>query len=93
MHGSGVVKRILRDDNEGSRHQKFLLTLSKDRSILVAHNIDLAPRIPELKMADKIGFYGEYEWNEQGGVLHWTHDDPKRQHENGWLKHKGVIYR
>ena len=26
--GSGVVKHTLRDDNEGSRHQRFILQLS-----------------------------------------------------------------
>ena len=39
-----------------------------------------------------IEFYGEYEWNEKGGVVHWTHRDPRGNHESGWLKHKGSTY-
>ena len=92
VQGRGIVSRILRDDNDGSRHQKFILKLANNQTVLVAHNIDLAPRIPGLKIGDSIEYYGEYEWNEQGGVLHWTHDDPAGRHEDGWLKHKGMTY-
>lgn len=92
VQGSGRVKAILRDDNDGSRHQKFILVLENGLSILVAHNIDLAPKISNLNKGDIVEFYGEYEYNPKGGVLHWTHHDPQNRHENGWLKHDGQIY-
>jgi len=92
VKGTGIVSRTLRDDNEGSRHQKFILKLSSGQSLLVAHNIDLAPKISDIRSGDRIDFYGEYEWSEQGGVLHWTHDDPRGRHKNGWLKHNGKTY-
>ena len=90
--GSGIVTRILSDDNKGSRHQRFILELPSGQSLLIAHNIDLAPRINGLRKGDKVDFYGEYEWNARGGVLHWTHHDPGGRHEAGWLKHKGSTY-
>jgi len=92
VKGSGVVVKLLKDDNEGSRHQKFILRLTSGQTILFAHNIDLAPRINSIARGDHIEFYGQYEWNAQGGVVHWTHKDPKGKHLAGWLKHKGEIY-
>lgn len=92
FHGSGQVERLLSDDNRGDKHQKFIIRLSSRQTILIAHNIDLAPRIADLKVGDTIEFYGEYEWSQQGGVIHWTHHDPKKLHAGGWLIHKGKKY-
>lgn len=92
VQASGVVKAILADDNEGSRHQKFILLLNNGLTLLVAHNIDLAPRIHHLQKGDTVEFFGEYEYSTQGGVMHWTHHDPQKQHADGWLKHKGETY-
>ena len=43
--GSGIVIEILPDDNQGSRHQRFILKLDSYQTLLIAHNIDLAPII------------------------------------------------
>ena len=90
--GRGEVNRVLPDDNDGSRHQRFILRLADGITLLVAHNIDLAPRIDGLAVGDTVEFKGEYEFNERGGVLHWTHDDPAGRHLDGWLKHRGRTY-
>jgi hypothetical protein len=92
IEGAGVVVRTLRDDNDGSRHQRFLLELDSGQTLLVAHNIDLAPRISGLERGDRVRFFGEYEWNERGGVIHWTHHDPRGEHVGGWLEHEGRRY-
>ena len=92
VQSEGVVVKVLPDDNHGSRHQKFLLELSSGQTILIAHNIDLAPRISPITEGDVVAFNGEYEWNEKGGVVHWTHRDPNGRHEAGWLKVGGRIY-
>lgn len=92
VRGSGVVSRVLPDDNDGSRHQRFILQLDSGRTLLIAHNIDLAPRIPSLRPGDRVVFSGEYEWNDKGGVIHWTHHDPQGRHEGGWLEHAGRRY-
>lgn len=92
VNGSGTVIRSLPDDDIGSRHQKFILQLSSGQTILVTHNIDLAPSIDDLFYGDKVEFYGVYEWNSKGGVIHWTHRDPNGYHVGGWLKHNGRTY-
>ena len=83
---------ILPDDNDGSRHQRFILRLESGQTVLIAHNIDLAPRIDSLSEGNLVEFYGEYEWNSRGGVVHWTHHDPRGSHVDGWLKHDGQTY-
>lgn len=92
VQGSGRVTRILSDDNDGSRHQRFILQLSSGQTLLIAHNIDLAPRVSSLKAGDTVQFYGVYEPNSQGGVIHWTHHDPQGRHVAGWLEHNGRRY-
>jgi hypothetical protein len=92
MQGRGTVTRVLADDNDGDRHQRFILRLDSGQTLLIAHNIDLAPRVAGLKEGDIVEFRGEYEWNDKGGVIHWTHKDPRGQHEAGWLKRQGRTY-
>ena len=92
VSGQGVVIRLLPDDTNGSKHQKFIIKLSSGQTLLIAHNIDIAPRISSLQESDSVQFYGEYEWNEKGGVLHWTHRDPNGTHVDGWLEHKSQKY-
>lgn len=92
VEGQGRVAKRLADDNDGSRHQRFIVELASGRTLLVAHNIDLAPRIDALAVGDTVDFAGEYEWNPQGGVIHWTHHDPQGRRPGGWLRHRGRIY-
>jgi hypothetical protein len=92
VQGSGVVTALLKDDTSGNRHQRFILRLDDGQTVLIAHNIDIAPRIEGLKKGDRVTFAGEYEWNEKGGVVHWTHHDPRKKHADGWLKHNNRLY-
>jgi hypothetical protein len=48
VQGQGLVTKVLADDNDGSRHQRFVVRLNSGQTILIAHNIDLAPRITTL---------------------------------------------
>lgn len=93
VEGEGTVIRILPDDLDGSRHQKFIVQLASGQTLLVAHNIDLAPRINGLEVGDDVRFYGEYVWNAKGGVIHWTHHDPRGRHVAGWVVHNGKTYK
>jgi hypothetical protein len=91
VSGRGVVIKLLKDDNKGSRHQKFLVQINAQQTLLFAHNIDLAPRVP-VQAGDEISFYGEYVYNPKGGVMHWTHHAPQGDHVAGWVMHNGRKY-
>jgi hypothetical protein len=91
LETSGRVSRVLRDDNEGARHQKFILQLDGGHSVLVAHNIDLAKRIPA-REGVSLTVRGRYEWNDRGGVIHWTHHDPDGREPGGWIEVEDVRY-
>ena len=92
VEGTGTVIKVLPDDSQGSQHQRFLVKLQNDHVILIAHNIDLAPRVYNLSEGNEIAFYGEFEWNDKGGVVHWTHRDPENRHAHGWLEYQGKKY-
>ncbi len=92
VEATGRVQRTLSDDTEGSRHQRFILVLDNEQTVLMSHNIDLAERIP-LSVGESIAFRGMYEWNDRGGVVHWTHHDPDGRHSGGWIRHDGRVFR
>jgi len=91
LGGHGVVVKLLKDDDKGSRHQKFLVKINAQQTLLFAHNIDLAPRVP-LQAGDEISFYGEYVYNPKGGIMHWTHHAPRGDHIAGWIMHNDQKY-
>lgn len=92
VEGAGKVTAILPDDTEGSPHQRFIVRLDSGRTVLIAHNVDVAPRVTALRAGDTISFRGEYVWNPKGGLIHWTHRDATGHHEAGWLEHNGQTF-
>ncbi len=88
MINAEVIK-ILPDDLKGDRHQKMILKTGEN-TLLLAHNIDLAPRVP-VQRGESIQIYGQYEWNSQGGLVHWTHRS-NSNHPHGWIKYKNKTY-
>jgi len=89
---TGTVTKVLADDTSGSRHQRFILRLESGQTLLVAHNVDIAPRLEGLSVGDTVEFKGEYYYDDQGGGVHWTHRDPDGVHADGYLKWNGKIY-
>lgn len=86
----GTVVKLLKDDREGDQHQRFLIRVAPDITLLVAHNIDLAQRIP-VQAGATVVISGEYIWNNKGGLMHWTHHDP-RGRKGGWIEFAGKRY-
>jgi len=85
------VKKILREDTQGLPHQRFLIELSNGSTVLIAHDLKMAPAVP-ISPGDIVSIRGEYIWNKLGGLIHWTHHSDTPKHENGWIDFMNVRY-
>lgn len=92
VDASGVVIRLLHDDRDGARHQRFVVDMRNNQTLLIVHNLDIGQRVP-LGLGDRIHFRGIYEWNDLGGLVHWTHRDPHGVAEGGYIRLAGKTYR
>ncbi len=89
---TGFVTRLLSDDNDGSRHQRFVIDVGGGWSLLIAHNIDLAERVP-VSLGDRVFIRGMYEWNDLGGLVHWTPHDPLGEEVGGYVRYRRRVYK
>jgi len=89
----GVVMSVLTDDSGPSGvHQRFIFRLAgSTQTVLVDNNVTIGQRAPVLQGSD-VSVHGEYVWNDQGGLIHFTHHDPEHTHEGGWIEMSGVRY-
>jgi uncharacterized protein DUF3465 len=89
----GAVTRVLADDTGPSgTHQRFIMQMSgSTQTLLIDNNVDIGKRVP-VASGDAVVVHGEYVWNDQGGLIHFTHHDPQHTHEDGWIEAKGVRY-
>ena len=93
MTASGTVDRVLADQNGPSGpHERFIVALSDaGATVLIEHNLSLAPRVP-VSVGQPVVVHGEYIWNAQGGLIHFTHRDPDGRHEGGYVLFAGKRY-
>jgi hypothetical protein len=89
----GTIVRLLADRSSSTgTHEQFIIKLSSgDLTIEVEHNISIARRVPA-KEGDHVIIHGEYVWNAQGGLIHFTHHDPQGTHEGGYIVDGGTTY-
>ena len=86
-----TVVRLLRDDQRGLQHQRFLVSTPQTGTLLIAHNTDLAAKVP-LAVGDRVHVRGLFEWNPKGGVVHWTHHDPTGKTAGGFIRLRDQTY-
>jgi hypothetical protein len=93
LTASGAVDRILSDqDGPSGPHERFIVRLPDvAMTVLVEHNLSIAPRVP-VAVGEAVLIHGEYVWNAQGGLMHFTHHDPDRSHEGGYIVYAGKRY-
>jgi hypothetical protein len=90
----GTVTRVLGTQaGRVSPHEGFLMRLSSgcDLVVRVEANTDFTGTF-ELAPGDAVSIKGEYEYYALGGVIHWTHRDPRGRHDGGYIQTKRGIY-
>ncbi|MGC1379893.1 MAG: DUF3465 domain-containing protein [Candidatus Baltobacteraceae bacterium] len=90
----GTVTRVLgMQAGRVSPHEGFLLRLASGCSLIVRveANTDFTGAIP-LAAGQHVAVKGEYEYYPLGGVIHWTHRDPRARHEGGYIDAGGHLY-
>ena len=90
---AGAVTTILADaPGADGTHQRFILRLTGlTQTVLVENNVSIGRRVP-IAVGDDVTVHGEYVWNDQGGLIHFTHHDPVHTHEGGWISLRGARY-
>jgi hypothetical protein len=90
---TGVIDRVLSDqDGPSGPHERFVVRLPDvGMTVLVEHNLSIAPRVPVV-VGELVVVHGEYIWNSQGGLVHFTHHDADRSHEGGYIVYGGRRY-
>lgn len=90
--GNLVVTKLLPDDRNGLKHQKWEARLSNGEVIQVVYNSDMGDRVP-VKIGDKFGVGGQFVWGRQRmGVMHWLHEDKREKRPDGYVFFNGTVY-
>ena len=48
--------------------------------------------VSSARMGDRVHVRGMYEWNDLGGLVHWTHLDPQGVEDGGWVRYRRRDY-
>ena len=90
----GTITQLLGvQQGRASPHEGFLFRLASGCAIVVRVevNTDFTGSVP-LATGQHVLVKGEYEYYSRGGVIHWTHHDPRGRHENGYIDANGTMY-
>lgn len=90
----GTVTRVLGvAAGRVSPHEGFLLRLNSGcrLTVRVEANTDFTGNFV-IGPGDRAIVKGEYEYYALGGVIHWTHRDPRGRHESGYVDVRGNTY-
>ncbi len=90
----GTVLRLLGTRGESaSPHEGFLLRVTTpcDAILRVETNVAFTGTIP-VQRGQRVVVKGEYETDATGGVIHWTHRDPRGHHPDGFIDVGGHRY-
>ena len=90
---NALVVKLLRNDNKGARHQRWIVQIENGVTITIIHNIDIAEKVP-LSVGDTVEVAGELVFGDRkkDPILHWTHEDPRGKRIAGYILHNGERY-
>lgn len=93
---TGSVARVLGDRSGPSgMHEGFLLHLNGSQgrglTVRVEDNTDITGPIP-MRSGDDVQVRGEYIYDPRGGIIHYTHHDPRGRHSSGYVRVNGRVY-
>jgi hypothetical protein len=87
---SAHVTRDLADAHGTYTHQRFIVTCSGGFTLLIVNDISIGERAPA-HIGDTVTVRGQYIWNDQGGLIHFTHHDPEGG-PGGYIDEDGAQY-
>lgn len=87
------VIKLLRADNRGARHQRWIMQLSSGHTITAVYNIDLSEKIP-LEVDATMDLAGQLVFGDKkhDPILHWIHADPQKRRRDGYVIYNGKTY-
>jgi hypothetical protein len=92
----GSIASILGNSGGPSgTHEGFLLHLrgasGHGLTVRVEDNVDLTGQVP-LSEGEDVEVRGEYVYDANGGVIHYTHRDPSGRHAAGFIRAGDTLY-
>ena len=92
--GATVVSapRFFYGSRTHAMHEAFNVRADDGRALEIVDNLGLAPRCP-VTPGDRITVKGEFVPDgSHGPMVHWTHHDPARRHQDGYIEFNGQRY-
>lgn len=87
------VIKLMRQDNRGAAHQRFIVQFPTGETLRAIYNLDLSEKVP-VSLGDTVNLGGEldYDSRTREPFMHWLHEDPIKKHTDGYVLHNGKKY-
>jgi len=93
VYAKGKIIELLADDLKPPYlHQSYIMEVENGRNpirLVIVSNLEFE-RIP-VTIGDEVAVCGEF-LRVQGGMIHWTHYDPKNKHPHGFTILNSEVY-
>ena len=90
LTAEGQVTRVLADSEGRFRHQRFILRCRSGQTLLIVNDVSIGQRAP-VTVGHEVVVRGQYVWNRQGGLVHFTHH-AQAGGDGGWILYRGKVY-